>query len=118
VADVARRAGALVTQGLGVQLSTDGAEGAPLVCGSPTLAASQLRSLMVELVVSQRVRWRGAADGGGMLEVRAAPAEDAPAWLRVVVSFGGAARELRLPIAGATLLPRDGEPLGLAGSAS
>ena len=101
VADLAQRAGALVTQALGVTLSTRDAESAPLVAGVPGTLTDRLRSLMVELVISQRVRWHGAADGGGMLEVRATPAEDQPASLRVLVSFCGAARELTLPVAAA-----------------
>ena len=104
VADVARRAGALVSQTLGVTLSTRDADGAPLVCGAPSLVASRLRSLMVELVIAQRASWRGAADRGGVLEVRAAPAEEDPGSIRVQLSFGGAARELSLPVAAALAL--------------
>ena len=104
MADVARRAGTLVTQALGVTLSTREAEGAPLVSGAPSLVAAQLRSLMVELVIAQRARRRGAVAGEGMLEVRATPAEEAPESMRVQLTFGGAARELRLPLAGALAL--------------
>ncbi|HEU5316402.1 MAG TPA: hypothetical protein VFX49_09850 [Chloroflexota bacterium] len=110
VADVARRAGALVEQALGVRLDAAGAEGAPLVSGPTSRAVTELRSLMVGLVVSQRARWRGAADGGGVLGVRTEPVEGAPAWLRVVLAFGGATRELRLPIAGA-MMPEHGRAL-------
>ena len=101
VADLARRAGALGTQALGVTLSTREAEAAPLVSGAPRQLTDTLRSLMVELVIAQRARWHGAADGGGVLEVRAAPAEEQPASLRVLLSFCGAARELTLPVAAA-----------------
>ena len=107
VAEAARRAGALVTQALGVPLSTHDAEEAPLVCVAPEVLAAQLRSLMVELVIGQRARWRGAADGGAVLAVRAVPAERSPASLRVFLAFGGATRELTLPVAGASLLVAD-----------
>src|SRR5688572_33422389 len=108
VAEAARRAAPRVTQGLGVTVSTAGAEGAPLVGGAPSQVAARLRSLMVELVVGQRVRWRGVADQGGVLELHTAPAADMSGALRVIATFGGASRELRLPIAGAVALPEHG----------
>ena len=111
VAEAARRAAPLVTQGLGVTVSVVGAEGAPLVCGAPSQVAARLRSLMVELVVGQRVRWRGMADQGGVLEVRAVPAADMPGALRVVATYVGASRELRLPMAGAVALPEEAQSL-------
>ena len=104
VADVARRAGALVSQTLGVTLSTRDADGAPLVSGAPSLVAARLRSLMVELVTAQRASWRGAAGGGGVLEVGASVEEEAPGQMRVQLSYGGAARELSLPVAAALAL--------------
>ena len=107
MAEVAQRAGTLVTQALGVPLSTQDAHDAPLVCVAPELLTAQLRSLMVELVIGERTRWRGAADGSAVLAVRAMSAEQSPSSLRVLLTFGGATRELTVPVAGASLLVGD-----------
>src|SRR5688500_10591654 len=104
VAESARRAATLVTQALGVPVSTRQVEDAPLVTGAPETLTAELRTLMVQLVIGQRARWRGAHVGSELLEVNAAPVEDAPASLRVRLTFGDSAREVTVPIAGAQAL--------------